>query len=104
MRPGRMDRRVVIQQPTATKDDWNYDTIAWTTFATVWATKLDKGAGETVEVNRQTAINRTQFTIRYLSGVNATMRISYGGLFYYIVGVEELGRREGQILYTELRN
>ena len=104
MRPGRMDRRVVIQQPTATKDDWNYDAITWSTFATVWATKLDKGAGETVEANRQTAINRTQFTIRYLSGVNATMRISYGGLLYYVVGVEELGRREGQILYTELRN
>jgi SPP1 family predicted phage head-tail adaptor len=104
MRPGRMDRRVVIQQPTATKDDWNYDTIAWTTFATVWATKLDKGVAETVEASRQTAVNRTQFNIRYLSGVNATMRISYGGLFYYIVGVEELGRREGQILYTELRN
>jgi hypothetical protein len=32
------------------------------------------------------------------------MRISYGGLLYYVVGVEELGRREGQILYTELRN
>ena len=37
MRIGKMDRRIVIEQPTVTKDDWNYDVVTWTTLATVWA-------------------------------------------------------------------
>jgi SPP1 family predicted phage head-tail adaptor len=104
MRIGKMDRRIVIEQPTATKDDWNYDVVTWTTLATVWADKLDRGSGEVVEVDRQTALTRTQWTMRYRSTVNSTMRILYNSQYYYIVGVEEIGRREGLRVFTELRN
>ena len=104
MRIGKMDRRIVIEQPTVTKDDWNYDVVTWTTPATVWAEKLDRGSGEVVEVDRQTALTRTQWTMRYRSTVNSTMRILYNSQYYYIVGVEEIGRREGLRVFTELRN
>ena len=53
MRIGKMDRRIVIEQPTVTKDDWNYDVVTWTTLATVWADKLDRGSGEVVERFKQ---------------------------------------------------
>jgi hypothetical protein len=32
------------------------------------------------------------------------MRILYNSQYYYIVGVEEIGRREGLRVFTELRN
>jgi head-tail adaptor len=57
-----------------------------------------------VEVDRQTALTRTQWTMRYRSTVNSTMRILYNSQYYYIVGVEEIGRREGLRVFTELRN
>ena len=104
MRIGTLDRRVIIEQQVASKDDWNYDALTWTTYATVWAAKMDRQSGEQEEVDRQTAILRTVWTMRYNSGVNATMRISYGGLLYYITGVEELGRRDAMRVHTEQRN
>jgi SPP1 family predicted phage head-tail adaptor len=104
MRIGKLDRRIVIEQQVTAKDDWNYDYTTWTTYATVWANKMDKGATEREEVDRQTALTRTIWNIRYNSGVNATMRISFGGLYYYITGVEEVNRRQEMNVYTELRN
>ena len=104
MRIGKLDRRIVIEQQVTAKDDWNYDYTTWTTYATVWANKMDKGVTEREEVDRQTALTRTQWTMRYRSTVNSTMRILYNSQYYYIVGVEEIGRREGLRVFTELRN
>ena len=104
MRIGKLDRRIVIEEQVTSKDDWNFDTTTWQTYATVWANKMDKGVTEREEVDRQTALTRTIWNIRYNAGVNATMRISFGGLYYYITGVEEVNRRQEMNIYTELRN
>ena len=56
------------------------------------------------EYGKGTALTRTIWNIRYNAGVNATMRISFGGLYYYITGVEEVNRRQEMNVYTELRN
>ena len=50
------------------------------------------------------AINRTEWTIRYLATIKKDMRINYGGLYYYITGVVEIGRKEGMRVITELRD
>lgn len=99
-----MDRRIVIEQKTVTRDSWNHPTETWTTLATVWAQKTDKSTAESGELNQVVARNSTEWTIRYLSTLKADARINYGGLYYYITGIIEIGRKEGQRVITELRD
>lgn len=99
-----MDRRIVVEQKTVTYDSWNHPTETWTTLATVWAQKMDKSVSESGELNQVVARNTTEWTIRYLSTLKADARISYGGDYYYITGIIEIGRKEGQRVITILRD
>lgn len=104
MRIGTLDRRVEIQSLTTAKDDWNYDITTWGTLATVWAARADRSSGEVTELMKTVQLNRTEWTIRYRSDVDTTMRVEYDGIYYYIVGLIQVGRKEGLVLITELRD
>ena len=99
-----MDRRVVIEQKTVSRDSWNHPTESWSTLATVWAQKVDKSVSEGGELNQVVARNTTEWTIRYLSTLKADMRIVYGGNYYYVTGIIEIGRKEGQRVITIMRD
>jgi head-tail adaptor len=49
-------------------------------------------------------LNRTEWTVRYRSDVDTTMRIMHDSTYYYIVGIVQIGRKEGLLLITELRD
>ena len=104
MNPGTMDRQVVVEQYTTTRDNWNTPTKTWSTLATIWARKRDQRSGEVVELDQMVNLNRTLWTIRYRSDIDATMRIAYAGQFHYIVGIREIGRKELMEITTEVRD
>lgn len=104
MNPGTMDRRVQIQNYTTTRDDWNTPIQTWSTLASVWASKQDRRSAEVVENDQMVNLNRTTWRIRYRSDVDTTMRIEYDSEHYYVVGVRELGRKEGLEITTERRD
>jgi len=104
MRIGTLDRRVEIQSLTTAKDEWNYDVTTWGTLAEVWASRRDRSSGEVTEVMKTVQLNRTEWTVRYRSDVDTTMRIMHDSVYYYIVGVVQIGRKEGLTLITELRD
>ena len=104
MRIGTLDRRVEIQSLTTAKDEWNYDVTTWATLAEVWASRRDRSSGEVTEVMKTVQLNRTEWTVRYRSDVDTTMRIMHDNVYYYIVGVVQIGRKEGLLLITELRD
>ena len=99
-----MDRRVIVEEKTVSRDSWNHPTESWSTLAPIWAQKVDKSTAETTEQQQVVAINRTEWTIRYLATIKKDMRINYGGNYYYITGVVEIGRKEGMRVITELRD
>lgn len=99
-----MDRRVIVEEKTVSRDSWNHPTESWSTLSTVWAQKVDKSVSERGELDQVVAVNRTEWTIRYLADVKADMRINYDSSYYYITGVVEIGRKEGMRLITELRD
>lgn len=99
-----MDRRIIVEEKTVSRDSWNHPAESWSTLATVWAEKVDKSTSERGEMNQVVAINRTEWTIRYLATIKKDMRINYGGLYYYVTGVVEIGRKEGMRVITELRD
>lgn len=104
MNPGQLDRQVTVESYTTTRDDWNTPTKTWSTLATIWARKRDQRSTEATELNQTVNINRTIWTIRFRSDIDATMRIAYAGQKHYIVGVRELGRKELMEITTELRD
>jgi SPP1 family predicted phage head-tail adaptor len=88
---GQRDERIVIQEGTSSTDEYNSQTITWSTFATVYAKVVDSSAGSTerYESDQLTAVRTTTFNIRYLSGVKEKMRILYDDRFY---DIEFIGR------------
>lgn len=99
-----MDRRVQLQRYTTARNPFNEPIKTYATYATVWAQKTDLTEYEAEEQAQQVAVNRTTFRIRHRSDVKATDRVLYDSKEYEVIGIKELGRREGLVLTTELRD
>ncbi len=96
MRSGRMDRKITIQKVTETRSSSGQITKTWSTFAAVWAHKIDSGSREFFSrVNAEVGEFVTIWRIWFLSGLTQKMRIKYENEYYDIQGIKELGRREG---------
>jgi len=98
MQSWKLDRRLTLQRATITYDTMNNPVETWSTLATVWASKEEINDTERLQSSEKGSAITVRFQIRYsvrVSDLNAKDRISYGGHTYDIVGVKELGRREG---------
>ena len=90
MRSGRLDRKIVIEQKTASLDSYGGQTFAWTTFATVWASVQPLKGRELIASQAAQSEITARFVIRYLPGVTDDMRISYGGKYWNISAVIDI--------------
>lgn len=81
---GKLDRKIIIQTKTNASDEYNQPISTWTTFANPWAKVQDGSGSESFQADQLTAYRDTVFTIRYLSGLNETMRILYNYQYYNI--------------------
>jgi SPP1 family predicted phage head-tail adaptor len=82
---------VVIESLAQTRDAEGGISDSWSTFATVWA-KVANLSGNERSITAhggKAAEARTEFTIRYLSGVTEKMRVTYGGKYYDINHVND---------------
>ena len=106
MNIGALDRRVILQQPTSTVNDYGERTVAWSTYATVWASIERKpSASQQTSAEQVVSFQSVTFMIRNSSQVallSPSYRISYDGKYYEILGVQELGRNEQLRVVTEL--
>ena len=95
-KPGRMDKKITIQQWTddsPAQDAYGAPSGTWTTYVTRWAEKIDKGGREFFQgglVGEATCM----FKVRYVSGLTTKMRINYDSEYYDIIGIAELGRQD----------
>lgn len=98
---GNLDRRIVIQTGTETVTGNGERTTSWATFHTCWA-GMEYGTGsEKYEGDQLSALNQTRFKVRYKSGINEKMRISYDSSYYDIMHIEEVDRERYLILTAE---
>jgi len=100
---GEFDRKCVLKTFTTSKNSWNHDVKTETDFATVWAKRVDKRPSEEFEASQIQSITRTEWTIRYISGVKRTMYLTHDGETFEIVGIHVLVRCEFLTLVTEFR-
>jgi SPP1 family predicted phage head-tail adaptor len=92
--PGKLDRRIVIQSPTTTRDAGGGVVRTWSTLATVWAERTFLSGGRLFAAAAKNSEATVLFRIRYLGTVRAFMRVVHGQATYEIVAPPvELGRR-----------
>jgi SPP1 family predicted phage head-tail adaptor len=99
---GELDRRITIQTLSLTKDSEGGMADDWSNLATVWAKVRNLSGNErrvTVE-GGQVAEARTEFTIRYRSGLNERMRVSYAGKVYNIRHLNDFNAAHEFIVIT----
>jgi SPP1 family predicted phage head-tail adaptor len=85
---GKLRHRVVIQSREQVQDpDTGAVEIGWTDFATVWASIEPLSAREFIQSSAVQSDITARVVIRYLAGVDATMRILHRDAIYNIRGV-----------------
>jgi SPP1 family predicted phage head-tail adaptor len=93
---GRLDERLTILRAVQTTNDYNEPVDSWTTYATIWARRIDASAGETVRAREVGAQVTAHFQVRHSSQtvtVTPKDRLQLeGGLIYDVTGVRELER------------
>ena len=92
-RIGKMDSRIIVQQPTDSQDAFGGTVRTWATYVTRWAAiNYAKKAGEQYEIDRKASMYTIMFTIRSDSGtrgINPKMRILFDGKVYDIRAISE---------------
>jgi SPP1 family predicted phage head-tail adaptor len=105
LRAGDMWTRVTIEQASTTRNAVGEPTLAWTTFATVWASVDSLSARETERFAETVGFMTHRIKIRYLNGLTSAMRIQYRSRTLEIGQVLEQDRLDYQeIICTEKRD
>ena len=108
MNIGALDRRVTLQRPVTTQNDYGERVAAWTTYATVWAAIERKPhAREQNSGEQMLSVQSVVFKIRYSTTVSileASHRVLYDSKAYNVQGVQEVGRADTLRVITELRD
>lgn len=93
-----MDRRIILRAPVTTTNTRNEPVISYPTdTATVWGRVIYERGVEAYASNQVDAQRFATFRIRYRAdlALNETWQAEHDGQTYNILGVLELGRREG---------
>lgn len=101
---GDLDREIVIQSRTSTKDASGRPTTGWADFATVWASVQDMlpSRGERIAEGVNVASRPCRIRMRYRDDITSDMRVTLDGRTLRIVSMPaELGRREGIEIVAE---
>lgn len=102
MKAGLLDKRIVIQSQTQTQDTYGAAVVTWATFKTVWADVIEAKNDEKFIASQKMDSVDYKMRIRYVSGVTTSMRVVFNSENYDIKGVQELGRKDGLMLFVAL--
>lgn len=103
IRAGNLDRRIGLQRQVPNRNTHGELVDGWNTVLTVWASFKPLPAGEVQTDDMTATVERAVFGVRYIDpSLSTAWRISYGGRFWNITDVAEVGRREGFDLTAEV--
>lgn len=103
MQTGKFNERITIEQLTVIKGTSGGMQKTWAPFATnIAASRRDFGGNEkpaSSAAGGEVALARTEFTVHWMPGVEATMRVLHDGALHNIRHVNNFaGRRQSLIL------
>lgn len=102
LRAGRLKERITLERPEQVKGRGGGVVRNWVLVVdSLPAARTDFSGNEkpaTAQAGGQVAVARTEFLIRWMPGVDATMRILHEGQIHNIRHIKPLGRRESLVL------
>lgn len=93
MNAGLMDRIIDIEQETVVNTNGSISKSWAALYSQRPAWVRPERGSETVNAQRMESVQRTQFQIRWVSGLNTKMRIKYDDNYYNIESIVEIDRR-----------
>jgi len=100
MNPGRLNRRVTLQQQTVERDTVGQAKPVWTDVVTVWAAVLPLRGREYFESAKVNSEITVRVVIRYRADVKPSWRVKHGADAYDIIEIINPadGKRELQLM------
>jgi len=99
---GKMRHRIKFQTLSLVGDGQGGSVETWTDFAEVWADVKPTSGRERLYAQRIEDLQDHKITIRYLEGINTTMRIDFQGRIFQIKDItNEVESRFWQTLMTQ---
>ncbi|MEQ8450443.1 MAG: phage head closure protein [Nitratireductor sp.] len=99
--PATLNRRLVIERYTVIHDPQWGDTYEWQDLRTVWAAMAYDSADEEFAAGQTYARRVVTFTTRYTADLTATDRVRCMDVTYDILGIREIGNRDGLEIKAE---
>lgn len=87
MNPAKMNKRITFQEFVSGTDSDGFPVESWADVKTVWAMIKTLQGREYFAAAAVQAENTTRFIIRYTTGLNTDMRISYNNRFFDIQSI-----------------
>ena len=87
---GDLRHRVTLQRKTTTVSECGFETVTWEDVATLWAAVTNLHGREYYAAAAVQAEKTVKFTIRYLPGLDTTMRIFFRGKIYNISAIDNI--------------
>lgn len=103
---GKLDRKIVLQRFTSTRDSYNEPVLAWSTLAVRQASYEPIRDGERFRAGETAATASARFVIRHstvVSDLTPKDRLTFDGRTWQILHVKEIGRREGLEISATVR-
>lgn len=103
---GKLERRIVLERFTETRDAYNEPVKTWATLATRSASYEPIRDSERFRAGETAANASARFIIRHSAAVadlNPKDRLTFEGVAHDILNVKEIGRREGIEITTAAR-
>jgi SPP1 family predicted phage head-tail adaptor len=87
---GGLRHRITFQKHTTTINENGFEVETWEDYRTVWAAASNLHGREYYAAAAVQAENTVKFTIRYLTGLDTTMRILFRGKQYNITAIDNI--------------
>jgi SPP1 family predicted phage head-tail adaptor len=102
---GQLRHKIQLQSQQQTQDSQTGEiTVAWVTYAEVWADVVPMSAREFIQSDSKQSEVRGRIVIRYRSDVDASHRAVHRGKYYNLLGVmpdEESGKEHLTLMTAE---
>ena len=90
MEIGELRHRITIQKLTTGINENGFEVETWEDYRTVWAVASNLHGREYYAAAAVQAENTVKFTIRYLTGLDTTIRILFRGKQYNITAIDNI--------------
>ena len=93
MEIGALNKRITLQELKTNINENGFEIEDWIDFKTIWAEVTNLYGREYFEAAAVQMENTVKFTIRYLDGIDTSMRILFKGRNYNITSIDNIKYR-----------